>query len=130
MAPMRPHGNGHADPTLLRGALQPAPHESLDPTTSDRDQAKEPEEIGENTGSDQQRTRQQDDHAVHEGGRREASGRRLGTSRTQHAEPLAPGQRRAQNTGRHDQGQRSGRADPLADLDEKCQLDRGNQDEQ
>ena len=48
----------------------------------------------------------------------------------EHAQALAPGQRRADDARRHDQRQRGARADPLPHLDQQGELGRGERHEE
>ncbi len=112
------------------GATEAAYHLALDHGAYAGHEAEEAEHVGQDPRRDQHGCGQQNQHAVHEGARGQATRLQLPAHLLEYTEALSACQGCADGTGDRDQTKRRKRADDTADLDQQGQFDRRQTDEE
>ena len=111
------------DPPLLDGPLEPSDQDGLDDAPRQGDEAEEAQDVRQDSGRDEDRAREENDHAVRDRVRRQSSRGKLGARTREDAQTLTASEACSQYARDDDESDRRERANDLANLDEEDELD-------
>ena len=124
------HVERHVRPPLPDGALEPPPQHPLQPPPEGRHKAKEACRVGDDSGGHEDGAGEEDQNSIEEGVGRNVPVGQIPPDPPPHIEPLGARQERSDHPGEDNQSERRQRTDPIAQLDQKCEFDEGDEHEE